>query len=274
MVERELGLFFENGEPKPVAHVMKRMDALLARLPSPFPKRKSDGVCLLSRGQAQQAVAISALTLGKQAGIDLDVAYTENGDFPEAPLYFLPMITGWQVIYKKTWSTLLERVRAGATLYISYGGGQITDFPEIVGALSRGFLAGKSHTVRIGACEIPYCAKEILLSPTTAEVLLENEDKNPVLLKNRYGKGCVYFCNLPAEALAYEAADGFNAYAFYKIYRGNNRSGLNAPFVAEKRHLRLFSWTPKPDGIGFEFAFSGTFYVEGVIVENIVAFLH
>ena len=248
MVERELGLFFENGEPKPVAHVMKRMDALLARLPSPFPKRKSDGVCLLSRGQAQQAVAISALTLGKQAGIDLDVAYTENGDFPEAPLYLLPMITGWQVIYKKTWSALLDKVRAGATLYISYGGGQITDFPEIVGALSRGFLAGKSHTVRIGDCEIPYCAKEILLSPTTAEVLLENEDKNPVLLKNRYGKGCVYFCNLPAEALAYEAADGFNAYAFYKIYRFAARDVLKNKVLTASDPSIGITLHPEEDG--------------------------
>ena len=219
MVERELGLFFENGEPKPAAFAMQAMSSLLDRLPSPFPKRKPDGVCLLSRGQEQQKIAIAALTLAKQAGMDLDVAYSENGNIPASGLYFLPAITGWQIIYKKTWNTLLERVRAGASLYISFDGGQITDFPALVGAESHGFLAGGQHTVRIGEQKIPYSGKQILLSPTSAEVLLENEEKNPVLLKNRYGKGCVYFCNFSPERLAFDAPDGFGAFPLYAIYR-------------------------------------------------------
>ena len=218
MVERELGLFDKDGHPKPVAHVMKKMADVLDTLPNPFPKRAVDGVCLLSRGQAQQPVAIATLTLAKQAGLDLDVAYSENGDFPASNLYFMPDITGWQVIYKKTWDTLLSRVRNGATLYISYGGGQITDFPEIVGAESRGVLAGGNHTLRIGGREIAYSGKQILLTPKTAEVLAENEEKNPVLLKNQYGKGFVYFCNFSPEQIAFNTPDGFSACGFDKIY--------------------------------------------------------
>lgn len=219
MVERELGLFYEDFSPKPAALVMQSMAALTDRLPKPFPKRKTDGVCLLSRGQAHQPTAIAALTLGKQAGLALDVAYTENGVLPETDLYLMPAIAGWQVIYKKTWSVLLEKVREGGTLYISYGGGQIADFPEIIGAESGGFSVSESHTVHIGEDALSYRGKEILLTPKTAEVLLKNEAGNPVLLKNRYGKGLVYFCNFAPETLAFEAADGFNKNAYDRIYR-------------------------------------------------------
>ena len=219
MVERELGLFDKENKPKPVALVMQKMAKVLDTLPSPFPKRAADGVCLLSRGQPQQQVAIAALMLGKQAGIDLDVAYSEIGDFPASDLYFMPDITGWQVIYKKTWDALLERVREGATLYISFGGGQITDFPEIVGAESKGLLAGGTHTFRIGDRAFSYSGKEILLAPTTAKVLIENEEKNPMLLENRYGKGRVYFCNFSPEQIAFGTPDGFSACGYDAIYR-------------------------------------------------------
>ena len=249
MVERELGLFFENGEPKPVAIVMQSMAELLDRLPKPFPKRKSDGVCLLSRGQAQQQVAIAALTLGKQAGIDLDVSYTENGEIPASDLYFLPSIAGWQVIYKKTWTSLLERVREGATLYISFDGGQITDFSEVVGAASDGFLVGKDHTIRIGEQTLSYKGKEILLSAKTAEVLLENEEKNPVLLKNRYGKGCVYFCNFSPETVAFAKPDGFGSLAFHEIYRIAAEEAIQKkPLTAENPNLGISVHPESEDG--------------------------
>ena len=219
MVERELGLFYENGEPKPVALVMQSMSALLDRLPKPFPRRISDGVCLLSRGQAQQQIAISALTLAKQAGLDLDVVYTENGDLPDTDLFFMPAIKGWQVIYKKTWNALLSRVENGASLYISFDGGQISDFPEIVGATSNGFLAGKRQTVQLGERTLSYTAKQILLSPTTAEVLLKNGEGQPVLLKNRYGKGTVYFCDFSPETIAFYTPNGFIDLDCHEIYR-------------------------------------------------------
>jgi len=76
-----------------------------------------------------------------------------------------------------------------------------------------------SHTVEIDGENIPYTCKEILLKPTTAEVLCRNEENNPVLLKNKYGKGKVYFLNIPAERLAIEKTDGFNVYPYYKIYK-------------------------------------------------------
>lgn len=76
-----------------------------------------------------------------------------------------------------------------------------------------------SHTVEIEGEKIPYTCKEILLNPTTAEVLYRNEDGNPVMLKNKYGNGTVYFINLPVEKLAIEKTDGFNLHPYYKLYK-------------------------------------------------------
>ena len=219
MIERELGLFDKNKKPKPVAFVMKNMSELVNKLPYPFPKRKTDAVCVLPREGSKLNMAIASVLFGKQAGVELEVAYSEVGNLPESKLYYMPCIGGWQVIYKKTWDTLLKKVENGATLCISFNGGQITDFPDIVGAESMGFMDNVSHTVEMDGEKIPYTCKEILLKPITAKILYANEEDNPVMLKNKYGKGTVYFINLPVEKLAIEKTDGFNLHPYYKFYK-------------------------------------------------------
>lgn len=217
MIERELGLFNKDREPKPVAHTMKKMSKALDSLPSPFPKRSIDGVCVLTLGQNQQNVAFGSLILAKQAGIELTCAYC-NSEVPDSDLYIMPCITGWQVTYKRTWDKILSRVENGATLFISYAGGQLTDFPNVVGAESRGVLNAQSHRVSTNRGEIAYNAKEVLLTPTTAEVILKNDTENPVLLKNAYGKGNIYYLNLPIEQIAHSQTDGYNKAPYYTFY--------------------------------------------------------
>jgi len=220
MIERELGLFDRDRQPKPVAHAMKAMGDLVDRLPMPFPERMTDGVCVLTREQNAQNAAIGACTLAKQAGIELTCVYTDTGDLPDSGLYIMPAITGWQVIYRQTWDKLLEKVRDGAVLYISFNGGHLTDFPEVVGAESDGFFNNPAgRNVYTDAGRIPYWGKEILLRPTTAEVLLRNDEDRPVLIRNRVGKGYVYFADFTPELQAFTRADGFLASPYYGIYR-------------------------------------------------------
>lgn len=238
MIERELGMFDVNQNPKPVAFEMKKMRQLIERLPEEFPQRAIDGVCVLSRNQDKQKIAVSTVLLGKQAGVDLGIIYTESSNIPQANLYFLPCITGWQVLYKKTYDTLLERVKNGATLYISFDGGQITDFPEIVGARSNGFINNQSHSVQIEDKTILYTCKEILLDITTAEVLYRNEAGNPVMLKNKYGKGKVYFANFPVERLAFDGADFYNKVPYYKFYKEMAKEIIaDKPIMVENQNI-------------------------------------
>lgn len=87
------------------------------------------------------------------------------------------------------------------------------------GAESMGFMNNTTHKVTIDGVQIPCTCKEILLKPTTAEILLKNEEGNPVFLKNSYGKGTIYFPGFPMERLAYGGTDLFNTMPYYKIYK-------------------------------------------------------
>ena len=218
VIERELGLFDSDGNPKPVAYEMQKMSKIIDKLPSPFPKRKVDGVCVLSRAISYQNIAISSQILAKQAGLDLDIAFSDGEPLPDSQLYFLPSITGGTIVYKPVWEELIRRVNDGATLCISFDGGHINTFPEVIGATSMGFMTGVSHSFTFGGEKASYHGSEILLNPTTAEVIAENEKGNPVLLKNKYGKGTVYFINFAPEKLAFDASDGYNIYPYYRLY--------------------------------------------------------
>lgn len=233
MIERELGLFDDDGNPKPVAFTMQKMSKALENLPSPYPKRRADGVCVLSYSMEHQNIAISSLIMAKQAGIDLDVAFSEGEPLPESSLYFMPSVSGWSVMRKPAWEFLLERVRGGATLCISFDGGQLTDFPAVVGAESMGFMTQVSHSFTVCGETTGYYGNEILLKPTTAEVLLENEGGNPVVLKNKYGNGHIYFINFSPERISFDTADGYNKYPYYRLYE------MVAGDVASKKEVTV-----------------------------------
>ena len=240
LMEESLGLFDENGAPKPVAHVMKMMSQTLEKLPSPFPKRKSDGFCVLSYEMNHQNNAMASLTFAKQAGFDLDVAFSEGDPLPESNLYFMPSITGWSILRKATWEQLLDRVSNGATLCISYDGGHMIDVPKVIGAQSMGVMTGVNHNFTFKGESVSYRGNEVLLTPITAEVLIKNEEGNPVFLKNRYGKGTVYFINFSPENIAFDTADGFNKFPYYLIYKDVAKDIISSkPVLVYDRNLGI-----------------------------------
>ena len=95
----------------------------------------------------------------------------------------------------------------------------MTAFNETVGAESMGMIVGNNHTFELDGKTESYTGKEILLNPTTAEVIYKNEAGNPVLLKNKYGKGYIYFCNFSPEQVAFDTPDGYNTHDYYKLYK-------------------------------------------------------
>jgi len=218
MMERQLGLFDGDGKPKPVALEMQKLSEFIEKLPDGLPERAVDGICVLSRDGDHQNNAISSLIFGKQAGLELEVQYSDCGDIKDSSLYFMPCIAGWQVLYKKTWDALVERVKNGATLCISYNGGHITDFDSVIGTKSMGVMAGTSHSFMLDGEKICYEGKEVLLEPVSAEIILKNECGNPVMLKNKVGKGYVYFINFAPERIAFDTPDGFNEKPYHKLY--------------------------------------------------------
>ena len=221
MMERDLGLFDEDGTPRPIARQIAKAGEVLNALPfKELPERESDALCILTGEQDHWNCAAPAFVLAKQAG--LEVRFTES-DRPiaEAPLYLLPCIEGWSVINRAAFDTVMARVQEGATVYFSFNGGHFFHFEEYTGLRSKGMVkSGRNHRAKFPFGEIDYsCATEILLESVGAEVLARNEEENIVLSRFAYGKGFVYFLNMPLE---YSLSSQYNAFCdtkYYELYR-------------------------------------------------------
>ncbi len=203
--ERELGLFRLDGTPKPVLNELGGFRRFVDGLPLPaLPPRLTEAVCILSEGQDQWAVAYSSFVLAKQAGFDLEFQYADQ-PLKDAPLYLLPCISGGRIIYRRRWLELLERVRAGATLYVSHEDGMLSPLTEPFGfeVLSRSRRSGASDVVMQGLPGQPRLMTRgpfrLRLSPSRAEVLGRETDGNPVFTRADYGRGAIYFLSFPME---------------------------------------------------------------------------
>ncbi|MBI2440041.1 MAG: beta-mannanase [Lentisphaerae bacterium] len=205
-LERELGLFGAAYRPKAVLGELKRFRKFLDSFPfAALPPRRKEAVCLLSRDQDHWAVAYGAFVLAKQAGFDLEFQYVEQ-PLISSSLYLLPGIKGTGVMSRRLWLELRQRVQEGATLYISYDDGFLSEFEEVTGltvetreqrrAGKFRFQAGSGR----GRTELTMRGgMRLALASTRAEVLGAETDGNPVFCRAAYGKGAVYFLGFAME---------------------------------------------------------------------------
>ena len=110
-----------------------------------------------------------------------------------------------------------EKVRNGATLYLSWNQTYITDIEEVFGVRVEEYRPRKGEeTVDLGGFGVSVkLPDETVFSATTAEVLARDGKGVPVLFMNRYGKGKAYLLSFAPEAEAnHELYEG----DFYKLY--------------------------------------------------------
>ncbi|HEY8964983.1 MAG TPA: hypothetical protein VIM58_00970, partial [Candidatus Methylacidiphilales bacterium] len=129
-LERELGLFREDLTPKPVAEELRAFASFLKEAPA-LPERLREGVCILTEGQDAWGAAFASFLLAKQAGFDLAV---QNAGQPlrDAPVYLLPSLSSPPS--RRFSLALMEKVRAGATLYLSLDNVVLSGVREWLGA--------------------------------------------------------------------------------------------------------------------------------------------
>ena len=124
-VERELGLFTRDYEPKPVLRAMGAFRKFLAELPpeiAKLPPRQVDAVVLVSDRERAWASAFGAYLLARQAGFDVAYADAERPEAaPKAKLYILPSGDSVDPYSYEAWLGALAKADAGATLFISKG---------------------------------------------------------------------------------------------------------------------------------------------------------
>lgn len=201
MMERGLGMTDENMQPKEYMIEMKKFNDWLQAIDFEIEAPKTDAMVLLSKGQDHWGMGYMTYLLGKQIGVNFEYL-PPNTDIPERDFYILPSTCGEAVLYSEYYEQLKERVRNGATLYISNNDAYFTELEEFFGfqviERENTWIGGK---FKLGDAEIPYAAgRKIVLNPTTAEVLAKDEEGNPMLLLHKYGKGKIYFLNFPLES--------------------------------------------------------------------------
>jgi beta-galactosidase len=205
-VEQELGLIKEDRTTKPVLDEFKKFSSFLDQLPfKALPARKTEAVCILTEGQENWPVAYSTFVLAKQAGFDFKFEKAGQ-ELTDAPLYILPSIKGIDPVFKDYWFKLLDKVKHGATLYLSIDDAYLPTLTEPLGIeistniKRRGdlkFLSKENQGDSLNFT-LPAERKYIIKSKSTM-VLATEPDGNPVFLECELGKGKVYLLTFPLE---------------------------------------------------------------------------
>lgn len=211
----ELGVFCRDRTAYPAVAAMERFAAMQERLPfSSLPKAKTDAVVISANGD----VVHSSYILARQAGIMPRFANPEE-KLPDSDCYFLPDASGRAYLTVERWSELKEKVRSGATLYISWKD-TFLDSMEEVGGIE---IAYRQQTGGIDECDFGdfkhsfwYSVKR-RFNTLTAEVVAKNQYGEGVFFRNRYGKGTVYVFAHNFERTFYGAAGKYEGDA-WKIW--------------------------------------------------------
>lgn len=204
-VEAELGLIKEDRTPKPVMIEIKAFSNFIDNLPfKTLPERKTEAVCILTEGQDNWSVAYSSFVLAKQAGFDFQFQKAGQ-ELKDAQLYMLPSLKSIDPFYKDYWFKILDKVKAGATLYMSLDDAYLPTFTGPLGIdisvniKRRGNLSFNSK-LSGGSLNFKTSApRKYVIDPMQNIVLAKEEDGNPVFLKSAYGKGFIYLLTFPLE---------------------------------------------------------------------------
>jgi len=250
-VERDLGLFRTDCSPKPVVNEISKFRKFMDSLPfDALPQQKKEAVCILTDGQDQWGVAYSSYILAKQAGFDIEFQHG-NQPIKVSSLYILPSIKGTDLMNRTEWLKILENVKNGATLYVSYDWGFLSHFLdpagfEVVTNQNRDVPVDFiSNDKSIKSFSMP-SVRKLNINVTTAKILAHERDGNPIFTESNYGKGKIYFLAMPLEMNLTNTPGGFteNPAECWKIYqtiaadmiKQNRVVTKNDPFVGITEH--------------------------------------
>ncbi len=222
-LERELGLFRHDGTPKPTVGVLSEFSEFLHSLPfERLPRFQTDAVCLLSDTENQWIPAFGSFLLAKQAGFDLQFHSYRN--IPDARFYLMPSLSGSCGIPKRYYEILLEKVRAGATLFVSCSDGFLQPFQSVFGAeIDARYKSAEAISFDLEGENGTICPEyRTTLLANGADVLLRDSTGNPLMTSHSFGKGRAVFCSFPLETLLVHTPGGVSgehALPLHKIYR-------------------------------------------------------
>ncbi len=228
MLEVELGLISADRKPKKYLTEMKEFSSFLKGLDFSLPAPRYDAVCIVPRGYEEWdtwGVIFSAYILAKQAKLNLKFVFSDD-ELPEADTYILPSMRHFRTL---KFYELKKRVKKGASLYISSNGAFIQDLKGFAGIE----IIDSASTM--GRVEFDFSGRHFSVTANRqyktrlsgAEALALDTDGNPVITRNKFGEGEVFYVNVPLESSKMNEFDAFSdgSYLIYSELLGGAKSG-------------------------------------------------
>jgi endo-1,4-beta-mannosidase len=246
--ELGFGITRADGSEKPVCAELRAISRLCAgldftrlRFPAPraaivvpsyfhvtYPFSQED------RGRMRRSL-IQSYVLAQKAGLEVAVVAEED----DLAAYDLVLVPSTQKLLAPTWERLAAHARAGGTVYLSYFHG---DLSFLQGMWIHNFeeLTGARHALRYGVPEQPpevatlvgdgltlatatggsgpFARAFLPIEALGAEVVLRDLAGRPALVRNRLGRGQVFFLAWPWEHYLAEQADVNERDASHTLY--------------------------------------------------------
>lgn len=228
MCETELGLFDAKGQPKPVLKEFKEFSEWLKSSRLKLSAPQVDAICILTRDQDQWGIAYMTYVLAVMAGLNIGFCFGDE-ELPDADTYFLPSVTGHWVMPGERYVDLKERVKNGASLYISNSNAILSEFNELAGVrvIDSSMLAEQSE-MNLANEAIPFSRnkKYYIVTNDEKNVIAYEKNGDAVLVQNDYGKGKVFYLNFPLEEMLLQGSERFEGNHFL-VYRTLFKDKLN-----------------------------------------------
>jgi len=220
MLERELGMLTSDMKPKDHLLELSKFGKWLDTIDFKLEKPLIDAHIILTHKQDNWGMGYMSFILGKQAGVTLDFVSPDQ-DIPDGEVFIMPSTCEDKPLYSDKYEQLKQKVYDGATLYISNDNAFFTQFEQFIGnAVEENEFADISGKFIIDGNEFNYKHnKHFKLRPITSTVVAYDEQGDPIMTVNNYGKGKVYFLAFPFEKMLCNKNRAFdkNAHELYKF---------------------------------------------------------
>ena len=256
-MERELGLLRadEARSPKPQAFALKAFRDFRDTLPfATLPAHRTDAVCLVSEREEFFHQTFGAFMLSKAAGFDLTFKAADSREIPDAAFYILPSGAGFETWGQKTWETLVEKARGGATVLVTRGGDAgYSNWLEFTGLEQT--LFHKAHRLSFDFEGRRLSASDDMTArqrPVDCEVVARDEDGDAAVAVKALGKGRVIAVNVALEKCIIEnegdVVDGAFSNELWRIYAYAARLAGVKRLVTREDPRVVLTEHPLPDG--------------------------
>lgn len=199
----DYGFFDKNLNPKPIVDENLRFKERLNLIKNKkLPPHIKEACVLVPRddGGITLDTLRASYMLAKQANFDVKFVYV-NDKIPDFQLYIFPSISSNKPITLAALKCVLDKVRDGATLFISADTGLIRNIPEITGVdIAYREAVNEERTVFFKGKQLPIKTEFLYkIENSRSEVIAKDENGEGVFFRNKFGSGTVYFLTLPLE---------------------------------------------------------------------------